>query len=291
MTQGNRSESGSRICIVCGSTSTPLHRTVGKFQILRCRGCGLLFVGNLEAVDLNDFYEWDYFNNKRHGFIGYREYSSGVDVDRLNAIRLSKLLKKYDAGGRKLLDVGAAQGVLIKVMGGLGWDAKGIDPSAYAVATGTELYGVDLTQATLEEFEPGEERFDVITLIGVLEHLTSPKKDLEKIHRLLNPGGLLLFTYLNAGRYLRLYKIKPPEHVFYFNHRHVASLLGKTGFQILKTKMHLRTYRFSEFVYRVNTILLPWLIDPCDRLFNRFPRLEVVARFPTNEMLFVARKG
>ncbi|MFC1694298.1 class I SAM-dependent methyltransferase [Candidatus Latescibacterota bacterium] len=277
-------------CIVCGSSDFKQLKIINNRKILRCIDCGLFFVGEIHPHDLEGFYEYQYYHNTNNDLIGYREYTTDYNSDYNNYIRIAKLLIKYEDNGKKLLDVGAAHGVFVKVMNDTGWDAQGIDPSFYAVNTGISKYGVNLRQDTIEGFQPEGTRFDVITLIGVFEHLTSPDESLEKIYNMLNPGGLLLITTLNAGRYIHIYKFKPPEHLFYFNRPQLSRLLIKKGFHVIKAVPYLRSYRFSEFTHRVNALLFPKLLNPCDWLFSHFPILDIIARFPTNEMFILARK-
>lgn len=276
-------------CIVCGSTSFKRHCTVNGITILRCKQCGLFFVNGIKKTDLDGFYEHNYYNNPNNDSIGYIDYTTSYEADVFNYRRMLKLLERH-THGRKLLDIGCGSGFFVKLLKEEGWDAKGIDPSKYAVNYGMKKYGVDIQQAAWEWDYSSEERFDVITLIGVLEHLEHPFRSLIKINEYLNQGGLILITTLNAGHYIHLFKFKPPEHLFYFTSPQIRQLLKKAGFKILKKKFHFRTYHFSVFIHQVNSILFPWMTEYCDDFFKRFPKLDIISRFPTNEMLIIAQK-
>ena len=263
------------------------YRMANSFCVNRCNNCGLLFIGNIRESDIKDLYEREYYNNERTSLIGYKNYFAGYQADYYNFIRFDKVLKKQGNGGRRLFDAGAGMGGMVRIMIDRGWDASGIDPSKYAIKTGIQMHGVDLQQSTIQDFRP-DGRFDVITLIGVLEHLIYPNKDLIKLHGMLNPGGIVLITTIDAG--LKLFKLKPPEHIFYFNRAQIRQLLTRTGFAILKINWFFRYYRLSDFIGRVGGLLFPSLTGTIDRFFRVFPGLDVITRCPTNEMCILAKK-
>lgn len=101
-----------------------------------------------------------------------------------------------------LLDVGCNDGVYTIPYCEEGGRALGIDisPSLIRKAKG-KAAGKDIEcefkQADIEDPETVgtiQERFEVILLSEVLEHLRHPGRALKNIHELLNPGGILLLT-------------------------------------------------------------------------------------------------
>ena len=282
---------GKEPCVVCSSTSFRHHCIANNIEILTCTKCGLFFPNKLKKEYLEGFYEYDYFNNLEDNPIGYRDYTTTFEADRFNHYRIFKLLRNLRIGLKKLLDVGCAHGVLVKFAKDIGLDATGIDPSSYAVEYGKKKYNVDIIQGRIEEFTFNEDRYDAVTLIGAFEHLTRPLEGMRKIHSILKPGGIVLITTINAGRYIHLFNFKPPEHIFYFNYPQLRQLLNKTGFKILKKKMYYRSYRVSIFIHQAMSILFPAMNPHLDMLFKRFPQLDFISRFPTNEILIIAQKA
>jgi 2-polyprenyl-3-methyl-5-hydroxy-6-metoxy-1,4-benzoquinol methylase len=277
-------------CIVCNSNSFKHYHTANNYDILRCNKCGLFFIDKIEGVDIENFYEHKYFHNEDDDLVGYRNYAAWYEVSNNNYTRLLELLKKYKKKGSRLLDVGCAMGGFVNIANEMGWQAMGIDPSEYAIKMGRARSRVNIQHCYFEDFNPEEKSYDVITFIGVFEHLANPLKELKKIIGILSPGGILLITTLNAGRFFHIFKFKPPEHLFYFSGPQLNKLLKNTGFMVLKSKPYFRSYSLSEFSYRVNSLLFPWMVKYCESLFRRFPTLDIVARFPTNEMLIIAKK-
>ena len=172
-----------------------------------------------------------------------------------------------------------------------GWDAEGFDPSAYSVSKARVLYGLEIFHSTVESFDAPEASYDIVSLIGVLEHLVQPLECLRGCCKWLRQGGYLLITTLDAWRFPRLYKIKPPEHIFYFQRRHLLRLLEKSGFEVVDARTYFKSYKASDYFYAVSSVLAPWMARSFLRFFDGFPKLDVVLpAVPTNEVVVVAKK-
>lgn len=113
---------------------------------------------------------------------------------------LDRLLQRVRVGvaiphiphGSRLLDVGCADGHLLRALGGRIHDAVGVDPDAnatigpaYRLVRGGFPDGLD---------DPGP--FDVITMLAVFEHFADEDRPrvVEACRRLLRPGGRVVMT-------------------------------------------------------------------------------------------------
>lgn len=112
----------------------------------------------------------------------------------------------------------------------------------------------------------------------------------KKICDMLKPRGVLLLTTFNAGRHIHLFTFKLPEHLFYFNYSQLKKLLQKTGFIIFKKRLYFKSYRLSVFPHQANSIILPWITRYRDVFLKKFPKLDIIAKLSTNEMLIIAKK-
>lgn len=65
---------------------------------------------------------------------------------------------------------------------------------------------MDVTNGSFLEHEFGNERFDIVILLGTFSNLNEPLKCLEKIKMLLKKDGLIFFNYPNSVGFLpRIY--------------------------------------------------------------------------------------
>jgi 2-polyprenyl-3-methyl-5-hydroxy-6-metoxy-1,4-benzoquinol methylase len=92
-----------------------------------------------------------------------------------------------------LLDIGCGAGEFLAVAVAQGFEAYGLDISTVASQLAAEWHGVRVDVREIEE-DPRDGFFDVVTLIGVLEHVLDPKSVLQHACRVLAAGGIL-FIY------------------------------------------------------------------------------------------------
>ncbi len=98
-----------------------------------------------------------------------------------------------------VLDIGCATGFLLNELKKRYSHASvtGVEPSPVSCRKGKELYGLELFCGTMKSFNSGEEQFDLVTILGNLHLHENPFETLERAHRVLKPGGLLIFDMKN----------------------------------------------------------------------------------------------
>jgi 2-polyprenyl-3-methyl-5-hydroxy-6-metoxy-1,4-benzoquinol methylase len=165
-------------------------------------------------------------------------------------------LDGYLLPGRRLLEVGSNAGLFLSVAEQAGWDAKGIEPSHWAVETGKRLFGVDLVQGTVEtlDAEPGSR--DAVVMLDVLEHLVDPLDTLRRLRGVLHDEGMLALSTVNvAGLHARVrhgswpWFIRP--HLHYFTPETLDMMLHKAGFTLVEWRVVPRTFHASYIAGRL----------------------------------------
>lgn len=153
--------------------------------------------------------------------------------------------------GRRVLDVGCAEGHLARLLAGRGFEVVGIDRPGPA----SEKFpsNARLVQANLDLGMPSlPEAFEYILCADILEHLRDPGKFLLDLHPHFSSGGRLIASLPNSGNlYFRLHVLlgRFPSHergLFDRTHLHFLTWRGwqemfaRTGFhieQVLPTGM------------------------------------------------------
>ena len=229
-----------RECPVCGgSFSRPIFIKAG-FPHGRCPECELIYVNPV----LNDQAAREY----------YREESSWARVLE------SDLQKKFDRLKFQygldaalplinrdpdplfsLLDIGAGTGLFAESARDRGLKTTVLELNRENARKMREK-GFTVLERPLGEAGPFSEKFDLVTLWEVLEHIVEPRELLEQIYRLMTPAGVLLILVPNADALItRILHEKSGtfgghSHVQFFNINTLTRLLAETGFTVLEAE-------------------------------------------------------
>jgi SAM-dependent methyltransferase len=95
------------------------------------------------------------------------------------------------APGQTWLDVGCSTGEFLKFARDR-FECHGVEINPERAAVGRER-GFNVTAGTLADVA-GSERFDVISMLQVIEHLVDPTQSLADVGRLLKPDGIFYFN-------------------------------------------------------------------------------------------------
>ena len=149
-----------------------------------------------------------------------------------------------------VLDVGAGDGSFVELMRNLGLDAVGYEPDPIAQSNFPSSLKPHIREGALEDLLNHEQRFDLIFLSHVIEHLYDPQHTVALLAQLLSPMGHLLITTPNGGslghRNLGMDwpQLEPGRHTHIFSARSLSRLLSK-DFSIDKIWTTSRRARWS----------------------------------------------
>lgn len=159
-------------------------------------------------------------------------------VDRwLQRWRIARV-RPFIPPGALVLDIGCHQGELFRQLSDRVGEGVGVDP---LLAEPVDGEGYRLLPGSFPEaLAADDNRFDVITLLAVLEHIPTDRQTrlIEEIHRHLEPGGVVVITVpspfvdriLAVLRGLRLIHGMSLEEHYGFEPAHVTPLFEERGF-------------------------------------------------------------
>jgi len=105
--------------------------------------------------------------------------------------------------GLSLLDVGCGGGLVAEPMCRLGADVVAIDASSQDIKTAMvhaeqQRLMIDYRTATVEDLiEAGEDQFDIVLNLEVIEHVADPELFLSYSASLVRPGGMMIVATIN----------------------------------------------------------------------------------------------
>lgn len=132
------------------------------------------------------------------------------------------------------LDIGAGAGLLVSLARARGIDADGVEPSRALVEAGGRLYGIQLHQGVFPHPDIQNRRFDIISLVDVIEHVADPVGLLRACREALAPGGIVVVVTPDVSSLAA--RVLGPRwwhfrlaHVGYFNRRTLAKSAERAG--------------------------------------------------------------
>lgn len=215
-------------CALCGGESASSFLDAGSSHMVKCCGCGLVYVANFQ--DGATSYEGeDYFTVKNRYAQRWDEFCTIFDG-------LVEKITRINGGGGRLLDVGAGVGALMWVAKRKGFDVRGVEVSQWAAAFAREEKGLDVAAGSLEDAGFAASSFEVAVINHVLEHVPDPQKVLEEVRRVLSADGMLVVGVPNIASFMARLRgkkwssLRPEEHRWHFSPDTLRRLVRQAGF-------------------------------------------------------------
>ena len=225
-------------CYFCGKKHWELLGIVEGQNLTRCKECRFIQVNPLppreEYIKLYKNLE---YHSHRMDENRCRKPWERLDHDYKLAQSRLDIIEKLKRKG-KLLDIGASNGSLVKAANDRGFEAEGTELDDFICKFAEVANKVKMHCGELKDLKFPDRYFDVVTAHDVIEHLYSPREELEEIYRILKPNGLLVLDTPNMDVFslaidgLQWHHIKPKEHIFYLSDEHLRKILADQHFKI-----------------------------------------------------------
>jgi 2-polyprenyl-3-methyl-5-hydroxy-6-metoxy-1,4-benzoquinol methylase len=226
-------------CELCGShesrelflATDHFSESKDQYALVQCMNCSLIYVSprpTAETIYLcypDAYYDThvSHVKDVQHGLIQ-------VELRRIRDIQ------RFVTRGR-ILDIGCGNGRFLSVAKEAGWNTLGIEISADMAEIARRDYGLEVIEGGFLDLELPAECFDVVTMWGVLEHLHHPKGALNKVYKLLRPGGLFVVLTPNVdSTQFRLFGpnwslLDVPRHLYQFSRTTLRRIVEDAGFK------------------------------------------------------------
>jgi SAM-dependent methyltransferase len=240
------------LCPVCGVSSTGLEvGTRGRFDMsvrnIACDHCALVYQSPRPSREaMAEYYAVGY--REHYGEVGYpiagggsakpgdANYGAALDAWHQNQAANARILGETKPGDQ-VLEIGCRHGRTLALMKeALGIEIFGIEPGV-AEAEKACAAGVSCFVGTIEDYEPGELRFDQIQSFHVLEHLHDPLSALMRMRGWLKPGGRMVIEVPNVYQPYGLLEENffQNAHLTNFSESTLRVLLLRAGYSVLRT--------------------------------------------------------
>lgn len=225
-------------CYYCGTGQHSFYAEENGFTLVKCSGCGLLYVDNRPDDDQIS----QAHKQGKHTGIKELDVTGVFSPGRLKVYR--KVLDDLFGGDlgnhRTWLDVGCGHGefmLAVKRYAGGKVDVVGTEPNIHKQASARRK-GLNVDYFDLETHAG---RYDVISLLNVYSHLPDPPRFLESLKRLLNPGGELIVQTGDTADFSAAEHYRPfslPDHLSFASQAIVEGILERLGFEVVSTRKY-----------------------------------------------------
>ncbi|HYA86566.1 MAG TPA: class I SAM-dependent methyltransferase [Nitrospirota bacterium] len=233
-------------CLLCGGRmATVLDKVFdtrfginASYHIESCNKCEMEQTAPLPAPDeLKNLYEtyYNFGGEKNTSYTALRERFLFSPFYRFWLALDGDISFHAKKGSGALLDVGCNEGRGLRFYTRNGYTAEGLEFNETAAAV-AESQGFSVYTRPLEEYPQLKEKYDVVVLSNVLEHLLDPKRTLKSIKDILKQNGRLWISCPNNkswlssvfGKYWINWHV--PFHVVHFSASGLRKLLQDSGF-------------------------------------------------------------
>lgn len=219
-------------CVNCNNSDFADYLFVKNYNYKRCKSCKLVQLVPLPTIEkLSAFYNEDYYI--KGGYIT-------DDINRISTIRdqtqiqyeIVKRNYKIEKG-TKFLDFGC----------GVGYFLERLRANGHEFIYGYEFNSVSLKiiedkgYNSILNLEQNNQKFDVITLWDVAEHLIDPINTFKMLHEKLNNNGVLIIgtsridDFVDRTAFGYTMWADPPGHTILYSKKTLQMILRNSGFE------------------------------------------------------------
>lgn len=206
-----------------------------SFVIVECENCSFKFTNpRPDEESIGSYYESeDYIShtNTKTGIIN-RAYHV---VRSITTKQKVELINRHAPGKGTILDYGCGTGVFLTACKKDGWQVRGVEPSDKARELATETIGTTIATSISEL---PDEKYQVITLWHVLEHIHTLNETIAELILHLSEDGTLIIAVPNADSHdAKQYKenwaaYDVPRHLYHFTQATMKRFLKKHKMQL-----------------------------------------------------------
>jgi len=238
------------------------------------------------------------FYNKGFKYDKKCPFGEGI-LQELHWEKRVRIAKKFVLPNNRVLDFGCGDGTVTKALADSVSEVIGIDISEECIKRANKINShpkVDYLNVPIEDFD-AKERFDVVMMFEVIEHIFDPQTVIKQIYSILKKNGVLIISTPNFSNITRrMKKVVNPivkksgyqgwneiasEHICEYSFKDMISIIKKCNFEIIKKDGVILAFPFTQISKKLIR----------NKLFHRanfysgslIPSLAI-------EMYFVARK-
>lgn len=213
--------------------------TVSKedFSVWHCDTCSLRFTQDVATEEkIGPYYQSEEYishSNTSKGLINrVYQWVRNYTIKK----KVSLIQKQSGKSTGSILDVGCGTGEFLAGMKSAGWAVQGLEPDEGARTQASSITGTSVGEP--DDLFSLSQKYDVITMWHVLEHVHRLHEYLDRFQELLAEGGVILiavpnYTSTDATHYQEHWAAYDvPRHLYHFSPKSIDHLMAGHGFGV-----------------------------------------------------------
>lgn len=232
-----------RECQICSSNRSSIiyeekfreivgvNRSNYMHTIRICEKCGFVFVSpTIAENELSDYYAYmSLYDMSIYQFTDHNSLSQRINRYQRIFTFINDYIKKSLPELSHVLDIGCSTGYLLSLFKTNGYKVMGIDPSSKCKEIALQEYGINVRTGTLDTIQIQNEKYDIIILSHVLEHIVDLSYFILKLKSILSPKGIIYIEVPDVQNINLPFGYFSFEHVNYFSKSSLKNLMAKNG--------------------------------------------------------------
>ncbi len=274
--------------VKCLHKDCEVYENYGNFKLFKCKKCGIVY-NKFFLVKREDVYE-DYYKNELG--VNFGRFKFGLEYV-IKLFRLLRAIRVVTIVGvkKRILDIGCGRGWTLYYLKNFFKYPRtnGTQIAFPAWKFATEYLSLEVYCKDLLDINLGKDKFDVITLWHVLEHVDKPIHYFEEIHKLLSKGGKLLIEVPNMNSWTRKFTgyywlgLDPEYHLTYYSPESLTTFLQEFGFKI--KKMQTFSLEYSAFISTQS--IVSRITNTNQLIFNFLQRPRFESKLLVHFLMFI----
>lgn len=237
-------------CVICKSNKFEIINEIDRYGFFYPTGicviCGMI---QQSSYYTNNFLEKFYSKYYNLFYAHFKNPEERFNSQYIGAKKSYQFVKKYiDHKKTKILEIGCGAGGILKYYQDKGYYVQGLDYDNrqlnYGISKGLNLINNN-------NYYNVTEKFDLIILSHVLEHMSEPEKEIDKIKKYLSVNGIIYIEVPSIHSIKNLnynYNIKNFFHIAHFLH-----FSKKTFINFMKIN-NLKTLKINDEIQSIVTL-------------------------------------
>lgn len=238
-----------------------------SFKVVKCLDCMHVFTLLPPGLNINSYYE-----DEDYRIVDVRK-SIFFKLMKIEYSRILNVLKRINAKLNSLLDFGCGKGNFLWFAKNKRWNVFGVETSVPRAEYARKVFNLNISTEFYSGGKIGNTRYDVITLLHVLEHLPDPLNLLhELVRENLAEKGVLLIEVPNFNSIQS--RLAKNKWIHLDVPRHISHFTEKTLTQILSI-MNMTPIRRKSFSFHIGVLgMVQSILSFCGYRKNILTRLK-----------------